>query len=96
MGRQRNTTVTDCAFDERIIDAVWNKAQAIKEKDPAEYISDILSNTIYRGSYGKQTIMGWEIDHIKPVSKGGTDDLDNLQALNSAANAKKGNIYLWP
>ena len=77
MGRQRNTTVTGCAFDEKIIDAVWNKAQTIKDKEPAEYRSDILGNTIYRGSYGKQAIMGWEIAHIKPVSKGGTDDLDN-------------------
>lgn len=96
MARQRNTTVSGRAFDEKIIEAVWNKAQIIEDKDPAEYRSDIVGNTIYRGSYGKQTIMGWEIDHIKPVSKGGTDDLDNLQALNSAANAKKGNIYPWP
>jgi 5-methylcytosine-specific restriction endonuclease McrA len=96
MARQRNTAVTGRAFDEKIIDAVWNKAQTIEDKDPAEYRSDIIGNIIYRGSYGKETIMGWEIDHIKPVSKGGTDDLDNLQALNSAANAKKGNIYPWP
>ena len=96
MARQRNTTVTGCAFDEEIIDAVWNKAQTIEGKNPAEYRSDIIGNTLYLGSYGKQTIMGWEIDHIKPVSKGGTDELENLQALNSAANAKKGNTYPWP
>ena len=96
MARQRNTTVSGRAFDEKIIDAVWNKAQTIKDKDPAEYRSDIIGNTIYRGSYGKETILGWEIDYIKPVSKGGTDDLNNLQALNSAANAKKWNIYPWP
>ena len=24
---------------------------------------------------------GWEIDHIKPVARGGTDNLNNLQAL---------------
>jgi 5-methylcytosine-specific restriction endonuclease McrA len=40
--------------------------------------------------------MGWEIDHVKPVSKGGTDDIKNLQALNSWANAKKGDTYPWP
>ena len=96
MARQRNTTVTGHAFDEKIIDFVWNKAQIIKNKDPSEYRSDIIGNLIYRGSYGKQTIMGWEIDHIKPVSKGGTDDIDNLQTLNTSANKKKGNTYPWP
>ncbi len=96
MARQRNTTVTGCAFDEEIIDAIWNKAQTIKDRNPIEYRSDIIGNTIYRHSYGKHTIMGWEIDHIKPVSKGGTDDLENLQALNTSANIKKGNMYPWP
>ncbi len=96
MARQRNTTVTGCAFDERIIDAVWNKAQTIKDTNPAIYRHDILGNVIYCGSYGKETIMGWEIDHIKPVSKGGTDDIDNLQALNTGANVKKGDTYPWP
>ena len=40
--------------------------------------------------------MGWEIDHIIPVSKGGSDDLENLHILQSGANAKKGNNYPWP
>lgn len=96
MARQRNTTVTGCAFDEQTIDAVWNKAQTIKDKNPSVYRSDILGNTLSRSSYGNQTILGWEIDHIIPVSKNGTDDIENLQALNSAANAKKGDTYPWP
>ena len=96
MARQRNTTVTGSAFDEQTIEAVWNKAKIINAEDSAHYRSDIIGNTISRTSYGKKSIMGWEIDHIKPVSKGGTDELDNLQALNSSANIKKGDIYPWP
>ena len=96
MERECNTTVTGDAFDENIIDAVWNKAATIKGMDPAEYRHDILGNELCRSSYGRKSIMGWEIDHIKPVSKGGMDDIDNLQAMQSSANAKKGDTYPWP
>jgi 5-methylcytosine-specific restriction endonuclease McrA len=34
--------------------------------------------------------MGWQIDHKKPVSLGGTNHRNNLQALNSTQNQSKG------
>jgi hypothetical protein len=33
---------------------------------------------------------GLTVDHITPVSKGGTDDLDNLQTLCGPCNSSKG------
>ena len=33
------------------------------------------------------------VDHIKPVSKGGTDTLDNITLLCSKCNNLKGNSY---
>ena len=38
---------------------------------------------------------GWEIDHIKPVSKGGTDNLSNLQPLYWENNRSKGDKLDW-
>jgi len=96
MARQRNTTATGSTFSENIIDAVWHKGATITGKHPAEHRRDILGNELRRESYGKESGMGWEIDHIIPVAKGGTDDLSNLQALQSTANAQKGDAYPWP
>ncbi|MEJ2648475.1 MAG: HNH endonuclease signature motif containing protein [Sedimentisphaerales bacterium] len=65
-------------------------------------VSGEVDEIIFFGGFWELPIIfynligGWEIAHIKPVPKGGTDELDNLQALNSAANAKKGNLYPRP
>jgi hypothetical protein len=96
MARKRSTTMEGNAFSEEIIAAVWRKAATITGKHPAEYRRDILGNELRRESYGKESGMGWEIDHIIPVAKGGTDLLGNLQPLQSSANAQKGDTYPWP
>ena len=71
-------------------DAVWDLADEVPDKDPYLYRQDAYEIVMYRWSYGKDSPMGWVIDHIEPVSKGGTDDLDNLQAMNTAKNRELG------
>ena len=71
-------------------DAVWNKAKKIRGKDPAKHRRDPYGNEMYYGSYGKTSPKGWEIDHIKPKARGGSDALRNLQALNTRVNREKG------
>ncbi len=70
-------------------DNVWDKGKPIRGKDPDQYRKDKYGNKMYKPSYGKDTKMGWEIDHSKPQSKGGTDHLNNLQPMNTRANRKK-------
>ena len=48
---------------------------------------------MYKPSYGRQSEMGWEIDHKHPISKGGTDTPNNLYAVQWKENRKKSDKY---
>lgn len=77
-------------FSQDRLDQIWEKGSAIRGKDPDLYRKDQLGNQMYKPSYGKTSEMGWNVDHSKPQSRGGTDHLNNLQPMNSRANSSKG------
>jgi hypothetical protein len=91
MARQPNTTSSGRPFDQATIDAVWDKAK--NDPDYPSFKADACGASIQKTNYGNPSIFGWEIDHIKPVSNGGTDDLSNLQALHWENNRHKGDDY---
>ena len=70
---------------------VWEKARRVKGKNPNLYRRDAQGNVIYKPAYNRDSPMGWQVDHIWPRSKGGSDARRNLQALQTGANKRKSN-----
>lgn len=71
---------------ERIL-AVWRKGGAIKGYDPNVWRHDDFNNPIKFTDYGnRNSVYGWEIDHIVPVAQRGPDDLSNLRPLQWEVN----------
>ena len=73
---------------------VWNNAQTVRGKDPDLYRKDPYGNVMYKHSHGKASEMGWDVDHIIPASRGGSDATRNLQALNTTVNRSKGDTLV--
>jgi 5-methylcytosine-specific restriction endonuclease McrA len=70
----------------------WRKAQIVTGHDPAITRKDTCGAWIKWADYGNTfSQFGWEVDHIYPVSLGGTDQPSNLQALHWQNNRAKGN-----
>ena len=74
---------------------VWSKGKSIAGYDSKVWRHDMCGNVMKYVEYGEETNHGWEIDHIYPKSKGGNDDLSNLQPLQWLNNRKKADTYPW-
>lgn len=84
--QKRNFTTSE-------IESVWKKARIQVNNNPEVFRKDYAGAWIKKNEYGKKTDYGWEIDHLKPLEKGGTNDLDNLVPLHWRNNNSKSDDY---
>lgn len=80
--------------DDGVIQRIWEKGLIVEGYDKNLYRKDSAGAWIARDSYGDRTsILGWEIDHVFPVDRGGDNHFDNLRPINWRNNASKGSNY---
>ncbi len=73
-------------MDSKTVEDVWQKGEHFNDN----FKKDQCGALIKKDAYGnRQSKYGWEIDHIKPQSEGGTDVLSNLRPLHWKNNVSR-------
>ena len=77
-------------YSNDIVWKVWAKGEIFAGNDPVFWRKDQCGAWIFRGHFmRKDSEYGWVIDHIKPISEGGTNDILNLRPMQWDNTARK-------
>jgi HNH endonuclease len=88
--RNHNSNQKGSGFTQNEINTVWSKGTLIPGYDPNTFRKDICGAWMQYSEYGNpKHALGWEIDHIISVTRGGSDHISNLQPLMWENNRKK-------
>ena len=81
-------------FSETQKDHCWEKAPKRSTLNKNEYRFGAAGALIKYDDYGDEdSKFGWNIDHRKPISAGGSDEDSNIRAMHWENNLAKGDDY---
>lgn len=89
-----NNEYIEDIYRPEIIELIWQKAIVVDGYDATLYRQDFSGAWIARYAHNdRDSVLGWEIDHIYPKSKGGDNHWVNLRPINWKNNLAKGDDY---
>ena len=78
---------------EGIKELVWRKGTVIPGYDPEMWRQDFAGAWICKDAFGSHSDYGWEIEHIRPLSQGGEETIENLMPCQWQNNMAKANNF---
>ena len=80
-------------FNDKELETIWQKAIVQEGNLDNTWRQDFAGAWIKKDEYGKDSKYGWEVDHLKPVSKGGSNSISNLVPIHWMNNRTKADDY---
>jgi len=81
-------------YTDEKLQKIWEKGIEVKNYDKDLYRKDVCGAWMKRDEYGRiESNYGWEVDHKKPESLGGSYELENLRPMQWANNRNKEDDY---
>ena len=94
IGRVCGTKCNGKQFPNVTVAHVWAMGILCGDVEGDEIRMDACGSYMLRSHYGHRTSQyAWEVDHILPIKRGGTDDLWNLQPLQRRNNRSKADKF---